>query len=120
MSDDRIGFFLDRMREAAFDAHRFLEGVEKTAFMKDVILQRAVGMSLLMASELAFQLMSRHPEFTEQHAEFPWSSMRGIRNRIAHGYFNIDLEKVWTTARADAADLVDQIDAIRHWRAQGE
>lgn len=120
MSDDRIGFFLDRMREAAFDAHRFVEGVEKAAFIQDVILQRAVGMSLLMASELALQLMTRHPEFVEEHAEFPWSSMRGMRNRIAHGYFDIDLEKVWSTARNEASDMVATIDAIRHWRAQGE
>jgi uncharacterized protein with HEPN domain len=120
MSEERIGLSLDRMREAAFDAHRFLQGVEKDTFMQDVILQRAVGMSLLMASELALQLMARYPEFVEQHSEFPWSSMRGMRNRIAHGYFDIDLEKVWSTARDDAVDLVEKIDAIRNWRAQGE
>lgn len=120
MSEDRIVFSLDRMRAAAFDAHRFVEGVEKTEFMQDVILQRAVGMSLLMAAELALQLMARHPEFVEEHSEFPWASMRGMRNRIAHGYFDIDLEKVWSTARNEATDLVEKIDAIRHWRAEGE
>lgn len=120
MSEDRLGFFLDRIREATFDAHRFVDSIEKAAFMQDVILQRAVGMSLLMASEVALQLMARYPDFVEEHSEFPWRSMRGMRNRIAHGYFDIDLEKVWSTARDDAADLFTKIDAIRHWRAQGE
>lgn len=120
MSEDRIGFSLDRMREAAFDAHRFLDGVEKVAFMQDVILQRAVGMSLLMASERALLLMAKHPEFVEEHADFPWTFMRGMRSRMAHGYFDIDLEKVWSTAKNDASDLVDKIDTIRNWRAQGE
>jgi uncharacterized protein with HEPN domain len=120
MSEEQIGFSLDRMRAAVFDAHRFVEGVEHAAFVQDVILQRAVGMSLLMASELALQLMARFPEFVEQHSEFPWASMRGMRNRIAHGYFDIDLEKVWSTARNEAADLVEKIDAIRYWRAEGE
>jgi predicted nucleotidyltransferase len=27
----------------------------------------------------------------------PWRSMRGMRNRIAHGYFDIDLDAVWNT-----------------------
>ena len=120
MSGDRAAFLLDRMRDAAFDAHRFVAGAEKTAFMQDVILQRAVGMSLLMTSELAVQLIAKNPEFLEEHPEFPWASMRGMRNRIAHGYFDIDLEKVWATAQIEAMDLVEKIDAIRHWRAQGE
>ncbi len=120
MSENRIAFLLDRMRDAAFDAHRFVQGVEKTAFMQDVILQRAVGMSLLMASELAVQLLGKHPEFADEHPDFPWTSMRGMRNRMAHGYFDIDLEKVWSTSQTDAVTLVDMIDSIRHWRAQGE
>lgn len=120
MSEDRLAFSLDRMRAAACAAHRFIEGVEKTAFMQNIILQRAVGMSLLMAAEVALQVMAQHPEIVEEHTEFPWASMRDMRNRIANAYFDIDLEKVWSAAGDDAADLVEKIDAIRHWRAQGE
>jgi uncharacterized protein with HEPN domain len=46
--------------------------------------------------------------------------MRGMRNRIADGYFDIDLEKVWATAKDDVPDLLDRLDLVRHWRAQGE
>ncbi len=120
MSEDHIALMLDRMRAAASDANRFVQGVEKSAFMNDVILQRAVGMSLLMASELALQLMAKYPEFVDANPDFPWTSMRGMRNRIAHGYFDIDLERVWTTSQTDAVSLVDMIDSIRNWRAQGE
>ena len=120
MSQDRVAYELDQMRRAALDAHRFLDGVEKTTFLQDVILQRAVGMSLLMTSERAVQLMVKHPEFVEQHADFPWRSMQRIRDRIADGYFDIDLEMVWSTAKEDAADLGDKIDVLRNWHAQGE
>ncbi|WP_246704458.1 DUF86 domain-containing protein [Rhizobium sp. P32RR-XVIII] len=111
---------LERIRSAAADAHSMISNVSKQHFLQDIILQRAVGMSLLMASETAAQLIKAFPEFEVEHPEFPWGAMRGMRNRIAHSYFDIDLEKVWATAKDDVPDLLDRLDLVRHWRAQGE
>jgi hypothetical protein len=36
--------------------------------------------------------MDRYPEFADQHTEIPWRNIRGMRNRIAHGYFDINLD----------------------------
>ncbi|MDR7144193.1 HepT-like ribonuclease domain-containing protein [Rhizobium sp. BE258] len=120
MSEGRIVYLLNRMRSAAADANSIIAEVSKEDFLADIVLQRAVGMSLLMASEVATQLLKLDPEFAVEHPEFPWEAMRGMRNRIAHGYFDIDLEKVWATAKDDVPDLVEKLDLIRHWRAQGE
>ncbi len=117
---DRTGPLLVRMRQAAADANRLLDGADKADFMNDIKLNRAVGMSLLMASEIAAQLMKADPNFTDDHPEFPWSAMRGMRNRIAHNYFDIDLERVWDTAKHDVPELLSALDAILNWRAQGE
>jgi uncharacterized protein with HEPN domain len=38
--------------------------------------------------------------------------MRGMRNRIAHGYFDIDLEIVWDTVRDALPTLLDQLAAL--------
>jgi uncharacterized protein with HEPN domain len=46
--------------------------------------------------------------------------MRGMRNRIAHGYFNIDLDTVWETATKAVPELLQTLHMLRHWRAQGE
>ena len=120
MSEGRIPYLLDRMRSAAADANAMIAKVDKQDFLADIVLQRAVGMSLLMTSEIATQLLKVHPEFIVEHPEFPWEAMRGMRNRIAHGYFDIDLDKVWATAKDDVPDLVEKLDFIRHWRIQGE
>jgi uncharacterized protein with HEPN domain len=37
------------------------------------------------------------------HPAVPWHSMRGMRNRIVHGYFDINLDVVWETAGNSAA-----------------
>lgn len=120
MSFERIPYLLQRMSSAASDAHSMIENADKATFLNNLILQRAVGMSLLMASEIAAQLMKSYPDFVAAHPEFPWGSMRGMRNRIAHGYFDIDLERVWETARHDVPDLLDKLDLVRQWRAEGE
>ena len=36
----------------------------------------------------------------------PWRSMRGMRNRIAHGYFDINLEVVWDTVQIALPELL--------------
>lgn len=117
---DRVFSLLGRMRDAAADAHQLTEGVEKSEFMNSIMLNRSVGMSLLMASELAAQLLKTNPDFVADHPEFPWQAMRGMRNRIAHNYFDIDLNVVWDTARNDVPDLVSKLDSIIQWHAQGE
>ncbi len=120
MNFDRIPHLLQRMYQAASEAHSMIEKVDKEAFRQDMVLQRAVGMSLLMASEIATQLLTHYPEFTAEHPEFPWEAMRGMRNRIANEYFDIDLERVWEAARNDVPDLLARLDLVRHWRAEGE
>ncbi|MHB1581785.1 MAG: HepT-like ribonuclease domain-containing protein [Acidithiobacillus sp.] len=57
-----------------------------------------------MRPSLAFELrrnaatkvMNIYPEFAEDHSEIPW---RGMRKRIAHGYFDIHLDVVWETVQ---------------------
>ena len=74
--------------------------------------QQAVIMSLVIIGEAATKLMDRYSGFTDRHAEIPWRSMRGMRNRVAHGYFEIDVEMVWETVQTALPDLLDKLDGI--------
>lgn len=58
--------------------------------------------------------MNEYPDFVAQHSEIEWRSMRGMRNRIAHGYFDIDLEVVWETLQTALPDLQNKIQAIQN------
>ena len=40
----------------------------------------------------------------------PWNQMTGIWNRLVHGYFDIDYERVWTTVQDDLEPLVNQLE----------
>ena len=99
MTDNRLADYLDHMRQAATDACGFIDGIDKAAFLQDKRTQHAVVMSLIVLGEAATKVMERHATFAEAHADIPWRNMRGMRNRIAHGYFDIDLEVVWDTVQ---------------------
>ena len=59
------------------------------------------------------------PEFLGGHPDVPWRSMKGMRNRIAHGYFDINLDIVWDTVRTALPPLVERLTAIRDELANG-
>ncbi len=84
----------------------------KEEFLRDKRTQQAVVLSLVIIGEAAGRIINRRPHFTLRHQAVPWRSMRSMRNRIAHGYFDIDLEIVWDTMRDALPTLVDQLAAL--------
>ena len=52
-------------------------------------------------------------DFLVRHPTLPWSAMRGMRNRIAHGYFDIDMAIVWETVHRDLPSLIAQLTILR-------
>ncbi|AEO48816.1 HepT-like ribonuclease domain-containing protein [Rhodospirillum rubrum] len=100
---------IDHMRQAALDACDFTHGYSKEDFLKDKRTQQAVIMSLIIVGEAATKVMDRHPEFVNRHPEVPWRSIRGMRNRIAHGYFDTDLNVVWETVQTALPALLKQL-----------
>ena len=85
--------YLAHMRQAAGDACAFAQGMSKQEFLADK------------------QLMDSSPDYVQAHPEVPWRSMRGMRNRIAHGYFEINLDVVWDTLQTALPELLRQLPA---------
>ena len=113
MSDSRLPDYLDHMQQAAADACGFVQGLGKADFLEDKRTQQAVIMSLVIIGEAATKVMDSYPDFALAHAHVPWRSMRGMRNRIAHGYFDINLEVVWETVQTALPELLKQLASAR-------
>lgn len=96
-AENRLADYLGQMVQGATDAVSFTEGMDEADFLADLKTQRAVVMSLMIVGEAASRIIADHPDFTDAQDSVPWRSIRGMRNRIAHGYFEIDLHVVWRT-----------------------
>ena len=112
MSENRLPDYLEHMRIAASDARPFLDGMNKADFLADKRTQQAVIMSLVIIGEVVTKIMDRYTDFVDGHSEVPWRNIRGMRNRIAHGYFDINLDVVWDTVQTALQDLLRQLSAI--------
>jgi len=104
--------YLDHMTEAIALARSFTEGMAKADFLADKRTQQAVILNLIVLGEAASKIAAEFPEFTTAHPALPWQQMRGMRNRMAHGYFDIDLDVVWETVQTSLPTLQRQITAI--------
>ena len=113
MSGNRLSDYLDHMQQAAADACAFVQGLSREDFLEDKRTQQAVIMSLIIIGEAATKVMDRYAEFAQAHGQVPWRNMRGMRNRIAHGYFDINLDVVWETVQAALPELLKQLPAVR-------
>jgi uncharacterized protein with HEPN domain len=113
MNESRLPDYLDHMLEATQQACSYAEGLSKEDFMTDKRTQQAVILNLVIIGEAATKLLKDHSKFLDQHPDVPWRSMKGMRNRIAHGYFDIDLDVVWETVQTALPQLLERLPAIR-------
>ena len=113
MTPNRLIDYLEHMQQAAMDACAFVQGMAREDFQQDKRTQQAVIMSLIIVGEAATKVMDSHADFAQEHPQVPWRGMRGMRNRMAHGYFDIDLDMVWNTVQNALPELLRQLSALR-------
>lgn len=105
--------YLDHMLAAAVQACSYVEGMDKAAFLADKRTQQAVILNIIVIGEAATKLLQHCAPFLDCYPSIPWRSMKGMRNRIAHGYFDIDLGIVWDTVQSALPQLVAALPSIR-------
>ena len=64
--------------------------------------------------EAAKNVERADPVFAAEHPEIPLPVIYAMRNRISHGYFEVDLDVVWQTVQADLSALEQQIRGLMH------
>jgi uncharacterized protein with HEPN domain len=50
--------------------------------------------------------------FAKKHPDLPWKKTTGMRDRLMHGYFDVNLDIVWQTVTEDLPDLVGKLEGI--------
>ena len=113
MTSLRLPDYIDHMLEATEQAMIYVEGMPKDDFLEDKRTQQAVVLNVIVIGEVATKILQDHPDFASSQSQVPWSSMKGMRNRIAHGYYDINLDTVWETIQTALPELKTQLIAIK-------
>lgn len=101
--------YLRHILDAIAKVELYLQGVNETAFDHSSLIQDAVIRQIEIIGEAARRL-SRPLRL--QYPETPWEDITGMRDKLIHGYFGVDVEKVWLTAVEDLPSLKAQVERI--------
>lgn len=100
---------LGHMLRAAADAAEMADGASRNELDSDQKLRFALVHLLMIIGEAA----SRIPADDRQRfPAIPWAQVVGLRNRIVHGYFDVDLDIVWQIVEHDLPPLIAQLERI--------
>ena len=103
--------FLQHMLAAVDRIAELVEKTDREAFDHDWIVQDALIRELEILGEAAGRLSL---EFVSSHPEIPWREITGLRHKLIHDYFSVDLGIVWTTATTNVPEVAPLL------RAAGE
>ncbi len=94
--------YLADILDAIGKVTRFIEGMTFEEFAQDDKTAFAVVRGLEIIGEATKQIPS---SVRDSHPEIPWREMAGMRDKLTHGYFGVNLTVVWKTATEDLPNL---------------
>lgn len=104
--------YLQHILESAAKVARYTEALDKLAFLADEKTQDAVIRNLEIIEEASRRILEECPGFAEQHAGVPWKKIYAMRNRLSHGYIEVNLDLVWDTVRQSLPELAQDVRRI--------
>ena len=94
---------------AAREAVELARGMTYAAFERNRTAQLAIVKTVEIVGEAASRVSA---DTRERYPDIPWSGIVGMRNRLVHGYFDVNLVRVWGTVEQDIPRLIAQLDQL--------
>ena len=105
---------LHHMLDAARKARQFTQGKTRVDLDRDDMLMLALVRLLEVVGEAATSV----PDDVRQRApKIPWKEIAGTRNRLVHGYFDVDADIVWEIVTRDLPPLITELERLVSTRA---
>lgn len=97
---------LRHMLDAALEIQQYVKSSRREDLDQDRKLVHSLVRLFEIIGEAATQVSE---ELREDVQEIPWSVVIGMRNRLIHAYFSINLDVVWSTSKDDIPTLIQEL-----------
>lgn len=109
MSDRPADLLLADILDACERIERYIADLDHDEFCADEKTEDAVVRNLEIIGEAAGRLPRT---VKSNHPEVEWNKIVGLRNRIVHAYFGIDLEIIWEILKSDLPAFRSTVETI--------
>jgi uncharacterized protein with HEPN domain len=100
---------LRHMLEAARKALAIISGHGRQDLDREEILTLALTRLVEIVGEAARNVSD---DLRERNPSIPWRAIAGTRDRLIHGYFDVDLDQLWRIVSEDLPGLITQLERI--------
>jgi uncharacterized protein with HEPN domain len=102
------------------EAAREAEGASMDLTRADLDKDRFKVLGLMKCLEIVGEAASKvSSETRSTYPEIPWSEIVGMRNRLIHVYFDVDLNRMWDTLKEDLPPLIKALERVRRESGAG-
>jgi len=101
--------FLSDIKEAMRRTNSYTENLSYEEFLEDIKTQDAVIRNIEIIGEAAKNISE---ELRKKYQEIQWKDMAGIRDKLIHHYFGVNLDIVWTAIKEEFPGIILQIGEI--------
>jgi uncharacterized protein with HEPN domain len=111
MSEKKDVFiFIEHILENIEDIEKFSKGISEKEFEEDSMVQKAVIKSIEIIGEASKNISG---DIKRKYSSVPWKDIIGMRDKLIHHYFGIDLTTIWKVIKEDIPDFKEEILRIK-------
>lgn len=100
---------LMHMRDHAVEAVEMVQGMRR----KELDTNRGLNLALVRLIEIVGEAANRiSPEIQKKCTSIPWAQIVGLRNRLIHGYDEVDFDILWRIIQDDLPSLIMELDRL--------
>ena len=105
--DDSI--YLKHILDAISRIEKYVNRINRNRFAKHLLIQDGVIRQIEIIGEASKKLSTT---FRNKHKHIPWKDIAGMRDKLIHDYFGVDIDAVWSTVEEDLPTLKREVNNI--------
>lgn len=101
--------FLSDIKEAVRRTTSYTEKLTYEDFLEDIKTQDAVIRNIEIIGEATKNISE---ELRNKYPKIPWKGLAGMRDKLTHHYFGVNLDIVWSVVKEELPEIILQIEEI--------